>query len=92
MFDAETPQETPEWVRELVERRAATREKLEAWRGMRVPNAEDHEMEDEGDAWPELVALERDAILQPPKPVIKPAAQVAEMAREREPAGREASD
>ena len=92
VFDAETPQETPEWVRELVARRAATREKLEAWRGMRVPHAEDHELEDEGEAWPALVARERNAILQPPKPEIKPAELVAEMARDREPAGREASD
>ena len=78
---SETEHETPAWVAELAERNRAAMEKLEERRGLRVPN-EDHEWEDEGEAWPDAIRLERDAIIQPPKPEIRPAAEVAERARE----------
>ena len=88
-----TEHETPAWVTELAERNRAAMEKLEERRGLRVPN-EDHEWEDEGEAWPDAVRLERDAIIQPPKPEIRPAAEVAERAREMSGAGadREAGE
>jgi hypothetical protein len=77
----EPERETPAWVTELAERNRAAREKLEERQGLRVPS-EDHEWEDQGEAWPDVVRLERDAIIQPPKPEIRPAAEVAERARE----------
>jgi hypothetical protein len=49
-------------------------------RNMEVPH-EDHEWQGE-QAWPDSPELHRDAILQPPPPQIKPAAEVAERARE----------
>ena len=49
-------------------------------RSLRVPN-EDHEWEDRRSV-ARAVGLHRDAILQPPKPEIRPAAEVAERARE----------
>lgn len=81
---AEPEAEVPEWawVRELAGRRAEFREKLEQRQGVMVPS-EDPDAEPEGEAWPNIVGRQRDAILQPPKPSIKPAAEVAEMARER---------
>jgi hypothetical protein len=82
----EPEHETPVWVAELAERNRAAREKLEERQGLRVPN-EDHEWEDEGEAWPDAVRLQRDAIIQPPKPEIRPAAEVAERAREAAHAG-----
>ena len=46
---------------------------LDDRKAVRVP-AEDHELQDEGEAWPSLRPRERDAILQPPPPEI-PASQ-----------------
>jgi len=68
--------------------------KIEEVKGLRVPS-EDPEWEDEGEAWPGQLRRERDAILQPPPPEIKPAEPVA--ARAAEMAGeahgdREAGD
>lgn len=73
--------ETPAWVVELAGRSDAVREKIAERAAERVPNADDHEWEDEGLAWPQMARLERDAILQPPKPEIRPAAQVAAQAQ-----------
>jgi hypothetical protein len=74
---------TPGWVAELGERAEETRQRLEERAAERVPS-EDPEWEDEGLAWPRRAAAERDAILQPPKPEIKPARRVAELAADRD--------
>jgi conjugative relaxase-like TrwC/TraI family protein len=79
----ETEYQTPQWVTDLAERNRSAREKLDELKSMRVPS-QDPEAEDEGMAWPEREARQREAILQPPKPEIKPAAQVMEKARQRE--------
>jgi hypothetical protein len=49
--------------------------------------AEDHELQDEGEAWPALRPRERDAILQPPPPEIPASPRLPEhaMGREAEP-------
>jgi AAA domain/TrwC relaxase len=76
----------PEWVRRLEVDREVFRAKAEDRQNVRVP-AEDHEWEDEGEAWPEAEDT-HDAILQPPppEPTLPPAAQrAAETAREAEP-------
>ena len=81
LVPAGTEHETPEWVTELAERNRAAMAKIEEIRGLRVPN-EDHEWEDLGEAWPDELRRERDAIIQPPKPEIRPAEPVAERAAE----------
>jgi len=79
-----------QWVRDLANQRQAFRDKIEERQGLKVPS-EDPDWEDLGEAFPAWNRPERDAILQPPKPEIQPAAKILELAREREP-GREAAD
>jgi len=86
----EAEYEPPQWVADLAGRNRAARGKLDELKSVRVPG-EDHEWEDEGQAWPGQLARQREAILQPPKPEIRPAEQVAELARERAAAEPEAS-
>jgi hypothetical protein len=76
----------PEWVRRLEVDREVFRSKAGERQNVRVP-AEDHEWEDEGEAWPEAEDA-HDAILQPPPPetTLPPAAQrAAEAAEHAEP-------
>jgi conjugative relaxase-like TrwC/TraI family protein len=72
--------ESPSWVADMAERTRAANEELADRRSLEVPD-EDHEWQGQ-QAWPDSPALHRDAILQPPPPQIKPAAEVAECARE----------
>lgn len=83
--------DTPGWVTELAERNRAAMAKIEEYRGLRVPS-EDHEWEDEGEAWPQVGRLERDAVLQPPKPEIQPAPEVTEQAAQMAGADHEAGE
>ena len=76
-----TEHETPAWITELEEQNRAAMAKIEEVKGLRVPS-EDPEWEDEGEAWPDELRRERDAILQPPPPEIKPTEPVAERAAE----------
>ncbi len=78
----------PGWLAELDEQRRVFREELEARQNVMVPN-EDPDWEDEGPAWTVWQA-QRDAILQPPKPEIRPADGVLEAARERDTEHQEA--
>ena len=71
----------PGWLAELAEQRRVFREELEARQNVTVPN-EDPDREDEGPAWPRWQG-QRDAILQPPKPVVRPAEGVLEAVRQR---------
>ncbi len=73
----------PDWFARLAEQRREFAAKLEDRQGVTVP-AEDPDREDEGEAWP-LWKAENEAILQPPKPEIRPAREVERLA------GREAS-
>jgi hypothetical protein len=88
--DGEAEYETPQWVADLAGRNRAARERLDELKSVRVPG-EDHECEDEGQAWPGQLTRQREAILQPPKLEIRPAEQVAELARERATAEPEAN-
>jgi hypothetical protein len=72
----------PGWLAELGEQRKAFREELERRQGVRVPD-EDPDYGDEGEAWP-VWRGQREAILQPPKPEIKPAEAVLEKVREKQ--------
>ena len=70
----------PGWLTELNEQRRVFREEVEARQNVMVPN-EDPDWEDEGPAW-QVWQAQRDAILQPPKPEIRPAEGVLEAARQ----------
>jgi hypothetical protein len=72
----------PGWLAELAEQRKAFREELERRQGVQVPD-EDPDYGDEGEAWP-VWRGQREAILQPPKPEIKPAEAVLEKVREKQ--------
>jgi hypothetical protein len=71
------------WVRDLAAQRQAFREKFEERRGLMVPS-EDPDCGDLGDAFPARQAPSLDAILQPPKPQIMPAAKIFQLVEERD--------
>ena len=79
---SEEPTAEPGWLAELNEQRRVFREELEARQNVMVP-AEDPDWEDEGPAW-QVWEAQRDAILQPPKPEIRPAEGVLEAAHQRD--------
>ena len=68
----------PDWFARLAGQRREFAAKLEERQGVIVP-AEDPDWEDEGEAWP-LWKAEKEAILQPPKPEIRPAREVERLA------------
>jgi hypothetical protein len=65
----------------LEEQRRVFRQELEARQNVMIPS-EDPDWEDQGPAWTVWQA-QRDAILQPPKPQIRPAEGVLEAAQQR---------
>ena len=71
------------WVRDLAANRQSFREKLEELQGLKVPS-EDPDWDDLGEAFPSWNPPGRDAILQPPKPQITPAAKILQLAAERD--------
>ena len=76
----------PGWLADLNEQRRVFRQELEARQNVMIPS-EDPDWEDQGPAWTVWQA-QRDAILQPPKPQIRPAQDVLEAAHQRD-TGRE---
>jgi conjugative relaxase-like TrwC/TraI family protein len=68
----------PDWFARLAGQRREFAAKLEERQAVTVP-AEDPDREDEGEAWP-LWKAENEAILQPPKPEIRPAREVERLA------------
>ena len=72
-----------QWIQELADQRKAFRKKLEERKGLMIPS-EDPDREDLGEAFPAQAAPGRDAILQPPKPQIRPSARILEAARQRD--------
>jgi len=77
--------EASEWIAQLAAERCAVRERLDERKSVRVPSDPDYEPIAE--AWPAWVERDRAAILQPPKPHIRPAPavlrRVAELEAER---------
>jgi hypothetical protein len=71
------------WVRTLSADRQSFREKLQELQGLKVPS-EDPDWDDLGEAFPSWNPPGRDAILQPPKPQITPAAKILQLAAERD--------
>ena len=75
--------EAPAWLSELAERVRATHDRLDRDKGVMVPS-EDPDYGPEGEAWPARAQIERDQILQAPKPEITPAPEVVALAEERD--------
>ena len=73
------------WISDLAAQRQAFREKIEEYQGLMVPS-EDPDWGDLGEAFPAWHAPSRDAILQPPKPQITPAARILQLVQERDTA------
>ncbi len=71
----------PGWMAELEKQRAAFREELERRQGVEIPD-EDPDVRGR-EAWP-VWRAQKEAILQPPAPEIRPAEKVLEKAREGE--------
>ena len=82
--------EMAEWIKDLATQRQAFRDKIQERLALTVPS-EDPDWEHLGQAFPSPSTPERDAILQPPKPMITPSAKILELARGQD-AAREATD
>jgi hypothetical protein len=79
-----------EWINDLAAQRTAFTETLAERSSLTIP-AEDPDREDLGRAFPAFGATARDAILQPPRPMVKPSSRVVERGRERDHALEAAS-
>ena len=79
-----------QWVTELAAQQQAFHDKLDERQTLRVPN-EDPDFDDLGHAFLAWNPPQKNAILQPPRPEIQPAAKILELAREPD-AGWEAAD
>jgi hypothetical protein len=75
--------EMAQWIQVLAVQRKAFRVKLEQRQGLMIPS-EDPDRKRLGQAFPSQAAREREAIIQPPKPDIRPAAKILEAALERD--------
>ena len=69
------------WITDLAAQRKIFAEKLAERKSLMIP-AEDPDYEDLGQAFPAFGPAGKDAILQPPKPMIKPSERVIERAAE----------
>ena len=78
------------WIKDLAAERRAFADRLAARQSLTIPS-EDPDYGDLGQAFPAWPGADKDAILQPPKPQIRPSAQVLERAIDQD-ADREAAD
>jgi hypothetical protein len=72
----------PEAVEDAAKYNQGKQDEINERASERVPD-EDPDYEDIGPAWQTLVERERDAVIQPPQPVVPPSEQAAE--REKQP-------
>jgi hypothetical protein len=79
-----------QWIKDLAAQRSTFADRLAERQSLTVPS-EDPDYGDLGQAFPAWPTPDKDAILQPPKPEIRPSAQVLERAIARN-ADREAAD
>jgi AAA domain/TrwC relaxase len=79
----EQVQEVSQWIKDLAAERKAFADRLAERQSTTVP-AEDPDHGDLGQAFPAWPGPGKDAILQPPKPEIRPSAKVLEAAAERD--------
>jgi hypothetical protein len=76
-------QEMGQWIKDLAAQRCEFADRLAERESVTIP-AEDPDYGDLGQAFPAWPGPGKDAILQPPKPPIKPAVRVLEAAAERD--------
>ena len=79
-----------QWIKDLAAERSTFADRLAERQSLTIPS-EDPDYGDLGQAFPASPTPDKDAILQPPKPEIRPSAQVLERAIGRD-ADREAAD
>ena len=72
-----------QWIKDLAAERKAFADRLAERQSMRIPS-EDPDHGDLGRAFPDWYGPDRDAILQPPKPEIRPAPRVLQAVSEQE--------
>jgi conjugative relaxase-like TrwC/TraI family protein len=82
--------EMGQWIKDLAAERSTFADRLAERQSLTIPS-EDPDYGDLGQAFPAWPGPDKDAILQPPKPEIRPSAQVLERAIARD-ADREAAD
>jgi hypothetical protein len=75
------PDRIPDWVERLAQAGRDFEERMQQWQNLRVPH-EDPDYEPLGEAFPLGQRRYRDAILQPPRPQMPPAARLREAQRE----------
>jgi AAA domain/TrwC relaxase len=75
--------EMARWITRTAEQQAAFRARIEERQGVMVPS-KDPDYEPEGEAWPSWPTRDREAVLQPPKPDLRPSPRVIERAADRE--------
>ena len=75
--------EMSQWIKDLAVERRAFAGKLAERQSQTIPS-EDPDYGDLGQAFPAWPGPDKDAILQPPKPQIRPSAKVLEAAHERD--------
>jgi hypothetical protein len=75
--------EMAHWIQDLAAQRKAFREKLEERQGLMI-RSENPDQEHLGGALPHRALPDREAILQPPKPQIWPAAKILQTACQRD--------
>jgi hypothetical protein len=82
-FTPDTDGAVPEAVEDAAKYNQAKQDEINERASERVPD-EDPDYEDIGPAWQTLVERERDAVIQPPQPVVPPSDQMATRGEDRE--------
>jgi conjugative relaxase-like TrwC/TraI family protein len=90
LAEGQPPGEMPQWIKDLATAHHTFAETLAERQSLAVPS-EDPGYGDLGQAFPPWPGPARDAILQPPKPEIRPSSHVLQRAADRD-ADREAAD
>jgi len=90
LAEGQPPGEMPQWINDLAAGHHTFADKLAERQSLTVPSA-DPDYGDLGQAFPPWPGPGRDAILQPPKPEIRPSPRVLERAADRD-ADWEAAD
>jgi hypothetical protein len=83
MTTREETKETGQWIKDLAAEQHTFADKLAERQSMTIPS-EDPDYGDLGQAFPPWTGRRKDAILQPPKPEIRPSARVLERAADRD--------
>jgi hypothetical protein len=83
MTTGEEPKEIGQWIKDLAAEHHTFADKLAERQSMTIPS-EDPDYGDLGQAFPAWTGRGKDAILQPPKPEIRPSARILERAADRD--------